>query len=496
MKTLLTLFTASAMLMCACTAEDNLYSQYRVFFKNSFVTPAGTILESAGFGDTVKYVYDRGATVKGYFEYTDPEEIVRFGHCWAKGHAAPVISSDSSNCTFNIFNGKSSEKFESKLSGLDFETEYSVRSFIITANGTIGYNPNITHFTTSEPHDEWYDLGNLNSIMRADGICATTVLDGDTITFFGLGRNAGQCYCDFYQFNGSTGETKKLKDFPGNARWGAAAFVLNYEDHETKELVQCVYVGLGCSDPQGRSNSYENDIFVYDIRKGTWTEVRSNFAERLGDPFTGLVRTNPVAFAIDDCGFIGLGENADGACHSDFYIFLMSRNNNNAPLPSRGYFYTMTKEFDTQLSGASVFLLGKTAYLVGGKNSDGVYTNDLIQCTFVNPGSREADAPYYFEWQKKAPFPGNPRAFGAATAVNGYAYYGTGESTNENGMQLYSDYYRYDPSSNRWSQCADCFKKVSRSFAIPGNDRCYLGAGYTGEKSDSKYQNFLWEYRP
>ena len=81
MKTLLTLFSASAMLMCACTADDNLYSHYRVFFKNAFVTPSGTILESAGFGDTIKDVYDRGATVQGYFEYSDPDEIVKYGHC-------------------------------------------------------------------------------------------------------------------------------------------------------------------------------------------------------------------------------------------------------------------------------------------------------------------------------------------------------------------------------------------------------------------------------
>ena len=53
MKTLKTAFTATVLLMCACTADDALYSEYRVFLKNSFVTPSGTILESAAFGDTL-----------------------------------------------------------------------------------------------------------------------------------------------------------------------------------------------------------------------------------------------------------------------------------------------------------------------------------------------------------------------------------------------------------------------------------------------------------
>ena len=491
MNTLFKALSASTLLLCACTADDILYTQYRVFYKNSFVTPSGSILESAGFSDTVKYVSDCEATITGLFEYTDHDEIVRYGHCWSRGTNPPVIDKDSSNCTFNNFNSKSSDNFESYINDLDYETVYSVRSFIITANGTVGYNPNITRFTTSEPHDQWYDHGTLTEKLRADGFAVSTVIDDDTVTFFGLGRNAGQCYCDVYRFDSRTGEYKQIRDFPGNSRWGVAAFILNYTDIDSKTNMQYLYVGLGCSDPQGKNN-YETDFYVYDIKKGSWKEVRSNFKDHLGESFTGNPRTGSVSFSLGDLGFVGLGENASGACHKDFYVFLMERDNNNIPNPTRGYFYTMTQPFEYgELTGASTFTINDNVYIVGGKDNNGNYHNDLIHC-ILQEGSTNDDAPYFFRWEKKRQFPGNPRAFGTAMAVNGYGYFGTGE----NSKGLYSDFYRYDPTSDSWSQRADYYKKVSHSFAISGNDRCYIGAGYVGENSDDKYINNLWEYRP
>ncbi|MBR6178226.1 MAG: hypothetical protein IKQ70_10145 [Bacteroidales bacterium] len=497
MKTLLTLFSASAMLMCACTADDNLYSQYRVFFKNAFITPAGSILESAGFSDTVKSVYDRGATVNGYFEYTDPDEIVKYGHCWSANSNIPVINSDSSNCTFFDYNSQQSTDFESSLSGLNFETEYYIRSFIITKSGTIGYNPNITKFTTSQPHDEWFACSEpksrLSDNVRADGFSVTTVVDGDTITYFGLGRNAGQCFSDVYMFSSKSKKIVSLPPFKGRARWGVSAFVLNYTDYIQNVPVLCLYVGLGCSDPEGKT-SYEKDFYVLDLtKKDRWEEVRSNYKDRQGPPFTGNERTGSVSFALGELGFLGLGENASGACHNDFYVFIMERDNNNMPNLKRGYFYTMTQPFAYgELTGASSFIIGDNAYIVGGKDNDGKYHTDLIHC-ILKEGTQKDDAPYYFMWEKKQAFPGDARAFGASMAVAGYGYYGTGENND----RLYSDFYRYDQANNDWLRCESFpYKNVSHSFGISGNDRCYLGGGYTGENSDSKYENFLWEYRP
>lgn len=493
MKTLLTLFSASAMLMCACTADDNLYSHYRVFFKNAFVTPSGTILESAGFGDTIKDVYDRGATVQGYFEYSDPDEIVKYGHCWSKDSNKPIINKDSSNCTMFDFNGNIPASFESQIDELAFENDYYVRSFIITANGTVGYNPNVSKFTTSEPHDEWFKCDNpLTSVLRADGFAVSTVINNDTITYFGLGRNAGQCYNDVYKFDSKTQKITPIKTFEGSARWGVAAFILNYVDAATNEKIQCLYVGLGCSDPEGKTG-YETDFYVYDIIKGRWDEVRSNYKDRQGPSFTGNPRTGSVSFSLGELGFLGLGENATEACHNDFYVFVMERDNQNMPNPKRGYFYTMTQPFAYgELTGASSFIIGNNAYIIGGKDNDGVYHNDLIHC-ILKDGSSKDEAPYYFMWEKKRQFPGDARAFGATMAVGGYGYYGTGE----NAKGLYSDFYRYDQANNDWLRCAPYpGGKASRGFGISGNDRCYLGAGYLGENSDSKYINDLWEYRP
>lgn|GEM_PF-5780373 len=495
MKTLKTAFTATVLLMCACTADDALYSEYRVFLKNSFVTPSGTILESAAFGDTIQEVSDRDATVKGFFEYTAPYEIVRYGHCWST-NGTPVIAPDSSNCTLFDFQGSGSE-FESYIGGLKYETSYNVRSFVITSNGTVGYNPQYTSFTTASPHDEWFQCSKPASTIdthpRADGFAVSTVLNGDTITCFGLGRNAGQCFNDVFMFSSKNKAISKLPTFKGKARWGVSAFILNYTDNIKNEPVICLYVGLGCSNSNGK-DSYENDFYVLDLtKKDRWEEVRSSYKDRIGPAFTGNERTGTVSFAIGELGFVGLGENASGACHNDFYVFVMDRDNNNMPNPTRGYFYTMTQPFAYgELTGASTFLIGDNAYIVGGKDNDGNYHNDLIHC-ILKDGSTDDEAPYYFMWEKKKAFPGDARAFGAAMAVNGYGYFGTGE--NQSGV--YSDFWRYDQGNNDWTRCAPFpYTNVSHSFGISGNDRCYLGGGFNGDYSESEYYNFLWEYRP
>ena len=206
-----------------------------------------------------------------------------------------------------------------------------------------------------------------------------------------------------------------------------------------------------------------------------------------------------------------MGENDLGACFNDIYVFMMEKDQNNWPIPNRGIFNRMSNEFEYGgRTGGSAFVIGESVYITGGRNDKGECYKDLIQGTFVNPGSREANAPYYFNWKKKKQFPGTPRAFAACATVGGYAYYGTGESGNK--KQLFSDFYRYDAGNDTWTSCAD-YKNgeyqnapgdqneqidpaVSRSFSLTGNDRCYIGSGYIGENNDTKYVNYLWEYRP
>ncbi|MCQ2973927.1 MAG: hypothetical protein MJ211_03870 [Bacteroidales bacterium] len=508
MKKLFSSITVAALLLIGCNADDQLFSDYRVFYKNAFVTNSGSILESSAFSDSIIQVTDDIAIINGSFEYASPNEIIRYGHCWTKGNTLPTINSDSSNCTMFETNVESGNSFKSSIYNLIHETDYSVRSFVITSNGTVGYNPIQTKFKTSIPHDEWFDNGTINPQSRADGISVTLVQGNDTVTYFGLGRNASNCYNDFYTINSSTGKIEQLRNFPGKSRWGAVAFALNYEDKESREKVRCIYVGLGCSDATGKGG-YEKDFYVYDIQKQKWEQVKyENNGKIYSDlVFPGNERTGAIGFTLDDCGFVGLGSNALDACHQDFYIFLMDRDHNNFPNPSRGYFEQMTDNFDFGYrTGASVFVIQNQAYIVGGKSNYGTYFNETIQCSFVNPGRK--DVPYYFTWTKKKPFPGNPRSFGATFSINGYGYYGTGE--DENG--LYSDFYKYDAYNDKWTQCAD-YKNgeyqddpsdktqsispaVSRAFSLNVNDRGYIGGGYLGNNAGVKYSNFMWVYRP
>ncbi|MCD7973993.1 MAG: hypothetical protein LUG18_15255 [Candidatus Azobacteroides sp.] len=90
-----------------------------------------------------------------------------------------------------------------------------------------------------------------------------------------------------------------------------------------------------------------------------------------------------------------------------------------------------------------------------------------------------------------ADFPGEHRYDAASFVIDNIAYVGTGyysrTSTN------YSDFYKYDPIEERWTQIAD-FPGEPRSAAVSFilNGKGYVGLGVNG----SKLYNDFYEYNP
>jgi N-acetylneuraminic acid mutarotase len=84
-------------------------------------------------------------------------------------------------------------------------------------------------------------------------------------------------------------------------------------------------------------------------------------------------------------------------------------------------------------SGASVFVIGKNAYIVGGFNYKS-YFNETWKY------DSEKDT-----WYKMADFPGAGRKYGVAFSINGKGYYGTGVDKLANKR---ADFYEYTPNDN------------------------------------------------
>ncbi len=505
---------ASAMLLASCSMDYEQYASYDVYYPNAFVTQKEAVLESAALKDTCLYVSDNEISIQGGFEYAD-DDIIGYGHCWVKGNYDPYINKDSTNCIIHEKFVNSGDVFHSLITGLEHETSYSVRSFVITRNGNVGYNPEVAKITTAVPHDKWFDAG-LISIggkamsQRADGVSIVAIEDDDTVTYFGLGRNGSSCYNDFYCYSAKKKEYRQLSNMK-LALWGAAGFYLNTED-EKKNKIRRLYVGTGCTRAdQYTFEDYTQQFFCYDMATNKWEQVSYFFDGMAMDAnlnvFAGQVRTGAVAFGIYGYGFVGLGEcelYGEKLYPNDFYTFVMDSDEKGNATPSRGYFKQMTERFpyDTR-SGMSAVEIEDNVYLAGGIGAKGKNFCDLYRCTFSAPEGGSVEA-YSFKWTRlsdKYPFPADfkGRGYGVAFSIGNTFYWGSGEDCDGN---CYSDFVKYELSSNRITKCApykngdpaETNKEISRAFVINAGDRAYVGGGrVTG---DDKYVNTNWVYRP
>lgn len=504
---------ASALMITACGMDYEQFASYDVYYPNAFVTPNEAVLESAAFSDSCLFVSDTEISMQGGFEYA-ADDIIGYGHCWVKGNYEPTINKDSSNCIISQRFINSGDLFHSLISGLEHETSYSVRSFVITRDGHVGYNPQVTKVTTAVPHDKWFDAGILaakNPIpQRADGVSIVAITDDDTITYFGLGRDGSRCYDDFYQYSAKKKEFKQLQSLK-SALWGAAGFYLNTED-ENKNKIKRVYVGVGCKRAdQYTIDDYTQEFYCYNPDANKWDQVSFFFDGAVRDEsinvFAGQTRTGAVGFSMYGFGFVGLGEcemYGTKIYPNDFYTFVMDADDRGNATPNRGYFKQMTQKFPYEArSGMSAAAIDDMIYLAGGVGANGKNFCDLFSCYFQAPEGGSVEA-YEFKWARlsdKNPFPAGfkGRGYGVAFAIGSNFYWGSGEDCAGN---RYSDFVKYELSSNRILPCASYKngdpnldnKEISRAFVINAGDRAFVGGGRVN--GEEKFVNSNWVYRP
>ena len=91
----------------------------------------------------------------------------------------------------------------------------------------------------------------------------------------------------FYEYDPSSDAWNSIPDFPGEARHGAVAFVVNGK----------AYVGLGKASGQP---AYYSDFYEYDPVLNQWDTTKIDFP--------GGDRADAIAFTLNGKGYVGYGE--------------------------------------------------------------------------------------------------------------------------------------------------------------------------------------------
>ncbi len=102
------------------------------------------------------------------------------------------------------------------------------------------------------------------------------------------------------------------------------------------------------------------------------------------------------------------------------------------------------------------------------------------------------------KWTMKQSFPSDARANAVSFSINGKIYVGLGTNYNRsNKEQTYTDLFEYDPATDKWTAKAD-FPSVGRDQAVFFTiaNKGYVGTGNTSPSSAATVTSDFWEYDP
>jgi N-acetylneuraminic acid mutarotase len=182
--------------------------------------------------------------------------------------------------------------------------------------------------------------------------------------------------------------------------------------------------------------------------------------------FPGEGRGSAIAFSLSGKGYWGMGENLTGDL-KDFWMYDPANDS-----------WEQKKDFPFDLPVEVAVTIDTKAYVV--TYSGAVYEYDATLDS----------------WTYRTNFPAGSRPQLAGFALNGKAYFGTGNNTDVDNFHVYNDFWQYDPVLNEWKAIAD-FPGVARTGAISFTigSAGYIGLGSNGEGSPPIYTD-IWRYDP
>lgn len=254
---------------------------------------------------------------------------------------------------------------------------------------------------------------------------------------------------------------------------------------------------FGGRDSAGK---YRNELWEYDVANNTWNCIKT--------PLKG--RVHPSMIAVGKTIYLGLGFSGkiyEDSCYlRDWWRYT----------PASGK-WEQLQDFVSQCTiGNTTYLVGNRIYAIYG--ADGCFSRHIhhydidknewtreeeshlrAKSGFGGVGAQVQDRYFYglgnntsnltqwFEvdlstdkWTKRTDIPGKGRTLGACCATNDYIYVFGGRcfAGEYTGGEVFCDYYRYDPQSDKWEHCGQMpYGTAENLVAFTLNGKAYFGLG-------------------
>lgn len=193
-------------------------------------------------------------------------------------------------------------------------------------------------------YGNWKEISTLNAKGRASA--SAFLIDDKAYIVGGYGYYFVSVYFNStWAFDVETYSWIECDSMPCTPRKSGVAFSLNGKGY---------YCGGISAD-----GAYHDEMFEFDPsqpRGSQWKELSS-------DPFMGGEFHEGLAFTIGDCAYVGSGMNSSTGISSSYYKFDPSK-------PEGSRWSKLNTENASYRHGASVFVIGSKAYIIGGKNNN------------------------------------------------------------------------------------------------------------------------------
>lgn len=228
------------------------------------------------------------------------------------------------------------------------------------------------------------------------------------------------------------------------------------------------YLGMG----EDTAEMTHNDLWRYDPGLDVWTQMMN---------LPGSTRRNASAVAVGSKGYVGLGADSSvswmGTILNDWWEYDPGTNNWTQKASYPGGYNVFNQTGTAGVYFATAFSINDKAYICCGKMGSDFYGTDLWE---YDPNTDS--------WSRKADFPGGDRYQMTGFGLEGKGYVGLGIDHD----LFRKDWWQYDPNTDSWTEMS----------SLPGVERGAASSfvlsqrGYIVFGSDGGYKDELWEYNP
>jgi N-acetylneuraminic acid mutarotase len=210
----------------------------------------------------------------------------------------------------------------------------------------------------------------------------------------------------------------------------------------------------------------------------TTTTTQGNWVK--AQPFKGVPRTGLVTFTIGDKVYAGLGYNGKDYL-SDFYVLEGGIWKTLASFP-KDIGSNNKNDHDNLRERATAFAVGGNGYVGLGYNRDNDGINQQLSDFWkYDPAANQ--------WTQLKDFPGGRRYNVVSVGIGENGYLGTGYD----GTSWFGDFWKYTPGTDTWTEIVSYpGDKREGGSAFILNNKIMLAGG----KNNGLYISDLWEYDP